>query len=94
LITVTEEFYKWIKCNEREYEHVLTDELKIQAFKMILEKKISLNTINTIVKIFKCNTHLDCMEELIRESIKQKKFKEANYKYFTIKILLKHVSSI
>jgi len=46
---------------------------------MVLEKKISLNTINTIVKIFKCNTHLDYMEELIRESIKQKKFKEANY---------------
>jgi len=76
LITVTEEFYKWIKYNESEYEHVLTEELKIQAFKMVLEKKISLNTINTIVKIFKCNTHLDCMEELIRESIKQKKFKE------------------
>lgn len=94
MFTVTEEFYKWIKCNESEYEHVLTDELKIQAFKMILEKKISLNTINTIVKIYKCNTRLDCMEELIRESIKQKRFKEANYKYFTIKIKLKHVSSI
>lgn len=78
-ITVTEEFYKWIKCHESEYEHFLTDELKIRAFKMVLEKKISLNTINTIVKIFKCNTHLDCMEELIRESIKQKRFKEANY---------------
>lgn len=79
MITVTEEFYKWIKYNESEYEHVLTDELKIRAFKMVLEKKISLNTINAIVKIFKCNTRLDCMEELIRESIKQKKFKEASF---------------
>jgi len=74
-----EEFYKWIKCHEKEYEHVLTEELKCLAFKMVLEKKINLNTMYTIVNIFKCNTHLDCMEELIRESIKQKRFKEANY---------------
>ncbi|XP_022165293.1 exonuclease mut-7 homolog [Myzus persicae] len=84
--TITEEFYKWIKCHESEYEHFLTDELKIRAFKMVLEKKISLNTINTIVKIFKCNTHLDCMEELIRESIKQKRFKEACYASMSLNI--------
>lgn len=82
-ITVTEEFYKWIKINESEnepqYEPVLTDDLKIRAFKMILEKRMCLNTINTIVKIFKCNTSLDCMEGLIRESIRQKRFKEVNF---------------
>lgn len=80
-ITVTEEFYKWIKNNEKEYESVLTDELKIRAFKMILEKRMCLNTIKTIVNIFKCNTNLDCMEGLIRESIRQKKFKEVNSRY-------------
>ncbi|XP_025200796.1 exonuclease mut-7 homolog [Melanaphis sacchari] len=84
--TITEEFYQWIKCNESEYEHVLTDELKIRAFKMVLDKKISFNTINSIVKIFKCNTRLDYMEELIRESIKQKKFKEACYASMSLNI--------
>jgi hypothetical protein len=78
---VTEEFYKWITMNESEYESMLTDELKIRAFKMILEKRMCLNTINTIVNIFKCNTNLDFMEGLIRESIRQKKFKEVNYWY-------------
>lgn len=82
--TVTEEFHKWIKCNEREYEHTLTDELKTQAFKMVLEKRICLNSINTIVNIFKCNTNLDHMEELIRESIRQKKFKEVISNYYSI----------
>lgn len=71
-----DEFLKWIKPNERTYEHFLTDELKTRAFKMTLEKRMCQNTTNIIVKIFNCNTCLDIMEELIRESIKQKKFKE------------------
>lgn len=77
-IAVTDEFYKWIKLNECEYEHVLTDKLKIQAFKMVLEKRICLNTIYKIVNIFNCNTHLELMEELIRETIKKKGYKEVN----------------
>lgn len=85
-ITVSEEFYFWITSNESEYEPILTDELKIRAFKMILEKRMCLNTINTIVKIFKCNTNLDCMEGLIRESIKQKRFKEVNF-WYSIKLI-------
>lgn len=51
---------------------------------MVLEKRICLNSINTIVKIFKCNTNLDHMEQLIRESIRQKKFQEVNNKYLII----------
>lgn len=77
-VTVTEEFQKWIKFNEHEYEHVLTDELKIQAFKMITEKKICFNTIHKIINIFSCNTCLELMEELIRETIKKKGYKEVN----------------
>uniref|UniRef100_A0A2S2QUZ9 Putative exonuclease mut-7 n=1 Tax=Sipha flava TaxID=143950 RepID=A0A2S2QUZ9_9HEMI len=84
--TITEEFYKWITMNESEYESMLTDELKIRAFKMILEKRMCLNTINTIVNIFKCNTNLDFMEGLIRESIRQKKFKEACYATISLNI--------
>lgn len=71
-----DEFYKWIKHSKKDYDHILTDELKVQAFKMLLEKRIGLNTVKIIVKIFNCNTHLDIMEELIRESIRHKRFKE------------------
>lgn len=71
-----DEFFKWIKPNEGTYEHLLTDELKSRAFKMVLEKRICRNTANVIFKIYNCNTCLDIMEELIREAIKQKKFKE------------------
>lgn len=46
---------------------------------MVLEKRICPNTIKTIVNIFKCNTSLDIMERMIREAIKQKRFKEVNY---------------
>lgn len=78
-LTVTEEFYNWIQFNESKYEHFLTEELKIHAFKMVLEKKICINTTNIIVNIFKCKTHLSIMEELIRGSIQQKRFKEVDY---------------
>lgn len=58
---------------------MLTDDLKSQAFKMVLEKKICSNTTNNIVSIYKCNTCLDLLEKLIRESIKQKRFKEVSH---------------
>ncbi|VVC33796.1 Ribonuclease H-like domain,3'-5' exonuclease domain,Mut7-C RNAse domain [Cinara cedri] len=84
---ITDEFYKWIKFKDSvHYEHILTDELKIEAFKMTLNKRICPKTMNTIVKIFKCNMCLDIMEGLIRESIKQKQFKEACYATISLNI--------
>lgn len=77
-ITVTDQFYKWIKQKENEYKHILTEELKIQAYKLALDKRICLNTMTIIAKIFHCDTSLDIMVELIKESIRQKKFKEAS----------------
>lgn len=68
------------------YEHVLTDELKSQAFKMVLEKRICQNTIKSIVQIFKCDTRLELMEELIKESIRQNKFKEVSNRCPILKI--------
>lgn len=55
---------------------------------MVLEKRICLNSINTIVNIFNCNTNLDHMEELIRESIRQKKFKEVKNTVHSYLIIL------
>lgn len=88
-IVVTEQFYKWIKQKENEYEPVLSDELKIQAFQMALDKRICLNTMNILAKIFNCNTSVDLMVKLIKESIKQKKYKEvSNWYLMKISFLL------
>ncbi|XP_050548408.1 exonuclease mut-7 homolog isoform X2 [Daktulosphaira vitifoliae] len=77
--TISEEFYKWIKIKEISYAHILTDDLKSRAYKLLLEKRIGLNTMNVVNKIFKCNESIDLMIKLIKESISQKKFKEACY---------------
>lgn len=47
---------------------------------MVLEKRICLKTIYTIVNIFNCNTCLAVMEELIRDTIKRKGYKEVTIK--------------
>ncbi|XP_050424575.1 exonuclease mut-7 homolog [Adelges cooleyi] len=77
--TIFEEYYNWIKHKENNYTHILTDNLKSQAYKLVLDKQMCLNTMNVMIKIFKCNMSLDLMTELIGETIRQQKFKEACY---------------
>lgn len=76
MIIVSEEFYKWIKIKENSFANILTDDLKSCAYKLLLEKRIGLNTMSIVNKVFKCNESIDLMIKLIQESISQKKFKE------------------